>query len=262
MRVAPPHYVVMYPRLFVARPAYNIRMLTDVARANQDHVFPANGDISLVRNAHYSNHRKQLEYILRHPYNSVEADVRLRDGVAVLAHDKGAKVELTFEEWATAVSSSGRMLRIDFKESKALPEVVRIIRKLGITADKLQFNFSVVSPREGSSYLAVPELQKLRRDFPESWITFNLPKPTMEVFAQLGQVGKQVGGRMCVSFQPKEVSVAAISAIHGYGMRINIWNDATQWGPDNVALETKRLRDLGIDGMIDLRRMDDPLIKN
>lgn len=234
--------------------------LVALAKLHPEFAFPSGGDISLALNAHYSNRRGQLAFALAHSYNCIEGDVRLSNGVAVMTHDRGRASELTFAEWATTIAVSGRMLRIDLKESRALPEVIKTLRKLGIPGGRLQFNVSVIPPWE-SSHMNVKDIQSLRREYPDAWITFNVPAPLSAVFKVLGNAGHTVGGRIGVALQPPEASPGAIKQLHGLGLRINIWNDASKWAPQDVAAEKARLRDLGIDGMLDVRGSHDPLLR-
>ena len=39
---------------------------------------------------------------------------------------------------------------------------------------------------------------------------------------------------------------------------VSIWNDPRSYVPDDEELETRRFREMGVDGMIDLRGKDEP----
>lgn len=229
-----------------------------LAAAHPEYEFPRHAPLSAAHNAHYTNTRAQLAYALEHSYNELEGDVRFRDGIAVMAHDSDRAADLTFEQWAIAVARSGRMLRIDLKDIKALPGVMATVKRLGIPADRLSFNVSVYMPFMSSNASAT-QLDDLRARFPESYITFNLPFPALPGYWLVEHSAHRVGGPTGVALMGQLATASAIAHLRKHGVTVNVWNHPPLWAPEDVAAETARLRALGVDGQIDLRREDDPL---
>ena len=220
--------------------------------------FPSGAHPSAIANAHYTNTRAQLAFALAGPYNSVEGDVRMSGGRPVMAHDSGGAADLTFEQWALLASRAGKHLRIDLKEASALPEVAATLERLGVDSGTVTFNVGVLAPW-GSASVPVETIRALRARFPKSWVTLNLPLPVGPGFVLAASVARQLG--------PERLGVAITAGLaHARDVRylrrhfavVNAWNMPQLGDPDVPAL-TARLRAMGVNGMVDLRRRDDPL---
>jgi glycerophosphoryl diester phosphodiesterase len=227
-------------------------------RAPAAHRFVPGSHPSTIHNAHYSNTRAQLAYALAGEYNSVEGDVRLRDGVPVMSHDPKAAVDLTFEQWATIASRGGKHLRVDLKESRAIPEVVAALDRIGVPSGSLTFNVGVLNPWS-SATATIETIQQLRQRFPDAWVTLNLPVPLGPGYLLAARVARQLGSHhLGVAITAGLTRAADVHLLRRSFEVVNAWN-LPQLGNPDVAAMTARLRAMGVNGMIDLRRREDPL---
>ena len=227
------------------------------AGAPADQRFTPGDHPSTIRNAHYSNTRAQLAHALAGPYNSVEGDVRVRDGVAVMKHDAGAAYDLTFEQWALLASRAGKHLRIDIKEPAALAQVAATLERLGIPPGSVTFNVGLDTP--WSKGTSVDSIRALRARFPDAWITLNLPMPFGPGYLLAVRAAKAIGGdHLGVAVMGGLAHRGDIQFLRGAFAVVNAWNLPLLGDPD-VAGMTAKLRAIGVNGMIDLRRKDDPL---
>lgn len=239
-------------------PGPDVPGLLELARARPELAFPRNGHLGVASNAHYANTRAQLAWALKGDYNSLEGDVRLVDGVPVMAHDPGRVHELTFEQWAGVAAASGRMLRIDMKEARALPHVEAVLRRLGVPHDLITFNVSVDAPWT-SSNMPVHAVRQLRERFDGCWITINTPVPMQLGYDLVARAARHIGGdRVGIALLAERVTAPLVAHLRR-DLVVNVWNMPGAWSPVDVAAERARLRSLGVDGMIDVRRADDPL---
>lgn len=228
------------------------------AGAAPQHRFTPGAHPSTIRNAHYANTRAQLAYALAGPYNSFEGDVRVVDGVAIMVHDKGAAADLTFEQWALLGSSAGRHLRIDLKESGALPQVADALERLGIDSSTVTFNVGVHAPWSPAN-VSVDAIRALRARFPRAWVTLNLPLPLGAGYVLAARVARQLGSeRLGVAIMAGLTRAADVAMLRRSFAVVNAWN-VPQLGDLDVDQMTAKLRAMGVNGMIDLRRRDDPL---
>lgn len=231
------------------------------ATAPPEHRFAPGGHPSTLRNAHYTNTRSQLGYALAGRYNSVEGDVRIRDGLAVMQHDATGRADLTFEQWAALAARAGKHLRIDVKEAASLPAVEATLARLGIASDRVTFNVAVYAPWT-SADLPVAAVRALRERHPASWITLNVPLPLHAGYALAGRAARRIGGgRMGVAVQAALARRGDVALLRRSFDVVNAWNEPLLSQPDDPARTSARLRAAGVNGMIDLRRRDDPLAR-
>lgn len=211
-----------------------------------------------MRNAHYANTRSQLAFALSGPYNTVEGDLRMRDGVPVMQHDDISRRDLTFEQWAILVHRAGKHLRMDFKEATALAPVEAILRRLGIPDDVLTFNVSAALPwSEG--HVPVDDVVALRAHHPGSWITINLAVPDGPVYRYAACVARRLGPeRLGTTVLAGFVNEPEIRRLRSAFEFVNAWNVPSLKALD-IATESARLRAIGVNGMLDLRVQGDPL---
>jgi len=261
MSSARPVVALGLPLLLVAAPVPtgpSLEELTRLAGAHPDQAWPLDAHISTAHNAHYSNTRAQLAIALSGEYNSLEGDIRVRDGVAVMAHDSGRVPELTFEQWATLGARSGKMLRVDVKDAGALASVVDTLDRLRVPHERITFNLSVEQPWSGAS-VSMRAAKAVRHLFPAAWISLNRPLPGTLGIRAVIEAGQALGGKVAVAMRAPGVDPDDVRRARAGGITVNIWNLPLLWQPANVAAETARLRALGVNGQIDLRRRDDPL---
>ena len=239
-------------------PVPSLAQLADLAtRAPASERFTPGAHPSTIRNAHYANTRAQLAYALAGPYNSAEGDVRVRNGVAVMQHDSDAAHDLTFEQWALLAARAGKHLRIDIKEPGALAKVADTLERLGIPAGAVTFNVGLATP--WSKGLSVEAVRALRSRFPLAWITLNLPLPLGPGYLLAARAARAIGSdRLGVAVMAGLVHRGDIELLRRSFAAVNAWNLPLLGDPD-VAAMTAKLRGMGVNGMIDLRRRDDPL---
>lgn len=228
------------------------------ATADPAHRIAPRAHPSTMRNAHYANTRSQLAFALSGPYNTVEGDLRMRDGIPVMQHDDISRHDLTFEQWALLVHRAGKHLRLDFKEATALRPVEAILRRHGIPDDMVTYNVSAALPwSEGN--VAIDEVVALRARNPGSWITINLAVPEGPVYRYAAFIAKRIGPeRLGTTVLAGFVGADQVKHLRGAFEFVNAWNVPGLRNLD-IAAESARLRAIGVNGMLDLRAQGDPL---
>jgi hypothetical protein len=233
------------------------QLATLADRAPRQWRFPSGAPQSEIRNAHYSNTRSQLAYALAHEYNSVEGDVRLRDGRPVMQHDPKGRADLTFEQWAVLADRAGKHLRVDVKEVAALQPVAAILERLGVDPGRVTFNVGLDMP--WSTGTSIDDVRALRDRFPGCRITLNLPLPLGPGYLLACRAADAIGhDRLGVAVMGNLVHRGDIALLRRHFEFVNAWNLPLLGDPDVAAL-TAKLRSIGVNGMVDLRRRDDPL---
>lgn len=238
-------------------PVPTVSELLALAGSRPDLAWNERDSLAPARNAHFTNTPAQMAHALSGDYNSLEGDIRVVRGVVRMAHDSGKTDGLTFADWARIGAASGKMLRMDIKESAALPEVERIVRSLGIPQHRLTWNITVVTPTSGGN-IPLTTVQALRATYPDSWISVNMPSYDNEGYSLIERAGRAIGGRVAIALRADKATPALISRMR-QSMVVNIWNDPTRWYPRDIPAMTARLRELGVNGMIDLRDPRGPM---
>lgn len=211
---------------------------------------------STLRNAHYTNTRSQLAFALAGPYNSVEGDVRMRDGRAVMQHDSHGRADLTFEQWAMVATRAGKHLRVDVKEPAALAEVTKQLSRIGVPPGSITFNVAIDTPWGAGS--SIETIRALRADWPASWITLNLPLPLGPGYLLAARAARLIGSeRLGVAVMAGLVGRRDVELLRRSFAAVNAWN-LPRLGVD-LDREARRLRAIGVNGMLDLRSSEDPL---
>jgi hypothetical protein len=243
-------------------PVPTLAQLEQIAdHANAAYRFTPGSHPSTMHNAHYGNTRTQLGYALAGPYNSVEGDVRFRDGVPVMQHDHDAPRDMTFEQWATLVARAGRHMRVDVKEHEALAPVVEILERLRVPQGSITFSLGSGLPGT-PSFESVATIRALRDRFPGSWFTISPIVPFGPVYEIATRIAKAIGpARLGITVTAGYVSERDVRKLRGSFEFINAWN-VPQFKPIDIEAETARLRAMGVNGMIDLRRSDDPFAED
>lgn len=229
-----------------ARPvgAHGDAALLALAIARPELAWPLGRDISLARNAHYTNTRNEFATALRGDFDWVEGDVAMVGGVPVMRHRLGDHADLDLARWVQVVARSGRGAKIDVKDAEALPAVLELARRSGIPQHRLIFNVTSLPP---ASLLAI------RRVFPDAIINLSPVADTdltPSDIAELQVAARIAGGRIMFPIRIDLLTPAVVAALRPYG-RVAIWNTPQLWDPRPD--ERDRLRAQGIDGMIDLR---------
>jgi hypothetical protein len=226
------------------------------AAARPELAWEDRASLAPAKNAHFTNTPNQLAYALQNEFNSLEGDIRMVGGIPRMAHDKGKTNGLSFADWAAIGARSGKMLRIDIKESSALGPVEQIVRSLNIPPHRITWNISVAMPKSDGN-IPMSTALAIRNSYPESWISINVPSYDEKGYSTIVKAGAEIGGKIAIALRADKATQPLIARMK-QAMTVNIWNDATQWWPRDIAALTAQLRSMGVDGMIDLRRPDGP----
>lgn len=279
---------------FVAHPATSPEKLEDLfERASQ----PAqrqyrwrDGDsLSKARNAHYTNDVNDLSAGLSGSYNFLEGDVWL-EGAArqipgldhfrepIMAHGPGEVTGLSLEEWLEVGKRSGKGLKIDIKQSAAIPKIIDAVREEGIPEERLVFNADMAFGPGISNDLKfrllnvttdfttdTKEMGSIRKAFPKATIgvglyTKAMPVGTSYTTDQLGRVisiAKELGGPITFPLRAEFVTPNIVERLKPHGT-VSIWNDPKSFNPEDKAVAEQMFRRMGVDGMIDLRSRNEP----
>jgi Uncharacterized conserved protein (DUF2181) len=222
---------------------------------------PANADKRVsgdstrdLQNAHRTNTPEEMLEALKGDYTSFEGDIRMEQGLfghgkrqAIMAHDAWGTDGMALKDWMAIGKASGRKLKMDFKESAALPHALALAKQNQIPDDRLIFN--------GGTSL---DWASVRKDFPGATLAINPPGdgdkgepyedgPIKETIEAAEKWGKPV----IFPLRSDRVTPEVVAALKPYG-EVAIWNAPSKHAPDDVAAETQRFRDMGVDGMIDL----------
>lgn len=238
-------------------------------------------DIADARNAHRTNTFEELKEALEGDFNWFECDVRREgpmrslfhvggDRRPITAHDQYQTNGMLFEDWIAVAKASGRGLKMDFKESEAIDDVLAILKKNRIPDERLILNIGISDPGEASLKSgAIPlrdrpvedsRIQNIRRDFPKAII--NLSPGTSSTTAegkypswqieQMIRYAKASGQPVMFPLRADMVTREIVQALKPFG-KVAIWNDPGSYSPKDVAAEIQIFRSWGVDGMIDIR---------
>ena len=263
-----------------------MRMLGELATSpeQKEHRWVDGAPISEAKNAHYTNTKDELVAGLSKDYNYLEGDVWLEGAVRrlplverfrepIMAHYPNDVKGLTVEEWLKIGLASGKGLKLDIKQSAALPETIKEAKNLGVPGSRLIFNadmaFGPGVKRDlkfrlldaTTDFLTQPdEMMEARKAFPEATIGIGLytkpqSRPTKYSDAQLQQVIKiatEIGGPITFPLRAEFVDKRVVDTLKPHGS-VSIWNHPKSFLPEDFEKATQEFRDLGVDGMIDLR---------
>ena len=276
-------------RKFVAHPALpqeKLERLSELAGSEEQKPFRwRDGDsLSLAHNAHYTNTPEELQKGLQGNFNFLEGDVWLEGAVRqiplldrfrepIMAHDPTAVDGLSLAEWLEIAKRSGKGVKLDIKQSAAIEKLIETVRRSGIPEQRLVFNADVVfgpgmdnSPKLRALDVLTDfrsdteEMLSLRRAFPKATIALGLytaqqPQGTRykpEQLASVIDMACQIGGPITFPLRAEFVDEQTVRTLKPYGS-VSIWNDPRSYLPDDLEAEKKRFREMGVDGMIDLR---------
>jgi hypothetical protein len=215
------------------------------ARAHPELAWNPSTDIAEGRNAHRTNLRAELAIALQGPYNWLEGDVQMgADGTPVMQHSVGDPVDLGVRDWLAVAAASGRGTKLDVKDPKALPGVIAAVLASGIPQGRLIINVGAWSTEL---------LRSIRRVLPDVIVNIS-PAADADLtpadLVQLQLAARIVGGRIMFPVRDDLVTADVVHALAPYG-RIAVWNTPGITNPGPTRAD--RLRELGVDGMIDLR---------
>lgn len=232
-------------------------MMRRAADTRAVHEWNTTYHISLSHNAHRTNTEKELVAALNGKYNWFEGDIRVgSDGTVIMSHDRHDQGSIRTDEWIKIGAASGRGLKFDFKEARAIEPVLKMAKELGIPDERLIFNCTVLDPRGNYANASVEQLQNIRRQFPKAIINISFPLPySAERIYAAAQIAEIVGSPIMYPLRSDQITPAVVRALAVSGI-VAAWNDPAKFSPPDIAFETARLRAMGINGMIDLRQAE------
>lgn len=206
-------------------------------------------DLRAGRNAHSTNTPDELRAAIDSPANWFEGDLRAdAEGKLVMAHDADQEGQgLTFEQWLSIGRVSERGLKIDVKEASALPALLDAVDASGVPDGRIMVNVGAVEPSQA---------REIRERLPHAWIAITPDRSAgdeydAEALAPAVAAARAAGGRVTFPLRWDIASDEAIATLRPHG-RISIWTSRGEGTPDDAAAETRRLRERGVDGVIDL----------
>ncbi|NTX40800.1 hypothetical protein HUA78_40880 [Myxococcus sp. CA033] len=222
--------------------------------------------LSEANNAHSTNTQHDFNKAVKEGKNWVEGDLQMKkDGGMEMNHDDPPP-KLSFQEWLAKGKALGVGVKVDVKfdafkddpakKEAAVKEMVKQVVDSGIPGERLMFS---VNPTEA---------RWIREALGDK-----LPNATMGVNAPDGALTSETAAAMQqhitdnaprpVSFitrykDIKDASPEVIQALKNGKATVSVWNDPGDMSPlieqaDDVVSETKKLKDRGVDGMIDIR---------
>lgn len=224
------------------------------AAAHPDKAWTGSKDIAVARNAHVTNTPAEMLAALQGPYDYLEGDVRMDSRGVVMAHDLGQTSGMTLTQWLQVGQRSGRGLKLDVKEARAIAPILQQVR--GIDDARLLLNVTI-EDANASSIVSAAQLASLRRAHPQAWINLSVTHfpYDQQVLDRMATVADTVGGPIMFPLRAEFVTPEIVQRLRPHG-RVAIWNDPHTFDPTDIAAATARFRGWGVDGMIDLRRPD------
>lgn len=245
--------------------------------------------ISMAHNAHYTNTPEELEDGLTADFNFLEGDVWLEGAFRqiplldhfrepIMAHGPKDVDGLSLGEWLDVAKESGKGIKIDVKQSAAIPKIIKEVKKRNLPDERLIFNADVafgpgiekdakfrIFDLATDFSTSRKEMRELREAFPQATLGIGLytkkqPAGTRYTTEQLDDAidfAGSVGGPVTFPLRAEFVTPQVVARLKPHGS-VSIWNDPRSYLPDDEELETRRFREMGVDGMIDLRGKDEP----
>lgn len=254
--------------------------LHDEATQQTDHWIPGT-PLSQTRNAHYTNTVAEMERALTGNYNWLEGDLGREWGMRklpvlgrfqepIMAHDPYDVNGLTLDEWLAVGVASGKGLKLDFKSSSGLSEILDKVEACNVPDESLMFNSDVIagpgSPRIKGPLVRLfqdrgfnlEQLTEIRSRFPNAVLSLGCltgkqpegTRYTEKELSKLKDLAVKVGGPINFPLRAEFVDESVVDALKPYGT-VSIWNDPSTFKPRPD--EALRFRAMGVDGVIDLR---------
>jgi menorin-like protein len=279
---------------FVAHPAAPQDIMSDLFQKAEhpsqvENRWVDGAPLAQARNAHYTNTSQELQAGLSGHYNFLEGDVTLEAGVRqiplvdhfrepIMAHTPKEINGLTLGEWLDVGKSSGKGIKIDIKQSAAIPKIIQEVRQRELPDERLIFNADVAfgpGLEQNLKFRALDlatdfttsakEMKQIREAFPKATLGIGLytgkqPKGTHYSADQLSEVigfAQDMGGPITFPLRAEFVTPEVVATLKPHGT-VSIWNDPKTFLPENKEIATKRFREMGVDGMIDLRGKGEP----
>ncbi|HZN93586.1 MAG TPA: DUF2181 domain-containing protein [Myxococcales bacterium] len=214
--------------------------------ARPDNEWWAGRPLSEARNAHRTNTKEQFQDALGSNANWFEGDIRkeINSDRMEMRHDEGHESgdNMTLREWLEAGVKTGKGLKLDVKEPGHMKEIMDEVERAGVPQERLMFNLGFGAFEEWGA--------ELRRRFPDAILGLNPPpgdpigkKEAEQWVAQ----ARRLGGPVTFVAHHEKLTDEAIAVLRQHGP-ISVWGS----GVDDVRGTTGKLRERGVNGMIDL----------
>ncbi len=275
---------IAWVRNFVSHrplPAEQRGRLIEEAAADQADRWVPGTPLCQTRNAHYTNTPAEIEQGLKSDANWLEGDVAREWGLRklpligrfqqpIMAHDPCDVNGLSLDEWLAIGVASGKGLKLDFKSSSGLAEILDKVQACGLPDERVMFNSDVIAG-PGSPPIKGPlvrflqdrgfdlaQLQEIRARFPNAVLSLGCltgkQPPGIRYgpreLEKLKDFAVRVGGPINFPLRAEFVDDCVVSALKPYGT-VSIWNDPETFKP--TPEDVLRFRSMGVDGVIDLR---------
>jgi len=246
-----------------------------------------------IKNAHYTNTKVELLEALQDDYNFLEGDIRMYEflgeegqpeQMSVMWHDPLSNRGLSLSEWLRIGNESGRGLKLDVKEARAVDAVIETVKiamqKFGLHEDRLIFNADVIdgpgaygtrlaATFAGSpvnDWLKIEHLMKFHQAFPLSTISIGSitgRRPLGERYSKrqiqtMIAAAKSMGGNISFPLRAEFVDRKVVEQLIPYG-QVAVWNSPSTYTPVSIIEGEQFFRKLGVNGAIDLRFANHPL---
>ncbi|MFO0600340.1 MAG: hypothetical protein U0228_33835 [Myxococcaceae bacterium] len=213
--------------------------------------------LSQVTNAHRTNTVGEMKAALKSDHTQFECDLRAEINPPheiECRHDPGMEVgdNLKLSEWLAIGKASGRMLKLDVKESNRLPDILREVAKSGVPPERLNINLGdTAMDRYGP---------QIRRKFPGALLSINpkgadAPPLTKAQLGRMQDLARKLGPPCSFVLRNDLVTKDVAKTLEPLGP-ISIWNDPGQAGVDVPAKLERQYRAMGVTGIVDLRKSD------
>ncbi len=211
---------------------------------------PKRDDLTKVHNAHHSNTPAEMREALEGDYNFLEGDLRVDSrGELVMAHDGDKEgTGLTFDEWLKIGSAGERGLKVDVKETEAIPELLDRLEASDVPDGRIMINVS-------TSQVDRDDVIDMRQRFPDAWLALN-PSPGddndygPDDLRKVTELADAAGGRVAFPLRWDLVDQTVVDTLRPHG-KVSIWTSKSQGTPDHPGREERKLRDMGVEGVID-----------
>ena len=222
--------------------------------------------IAAANNAHYTNFPDDLEHAFSSDYNYLEGDVWLEGAVRrvpgldhfrepIMAHDPDDVGGLTFEEWYDLGLASGKGIKIDIKQSAAVPKILETIEESGAVPPSLIFNADMAfGPGIEKTWklraldvladfsMQVDEMKKVREAHPDAIIAvghFTAAQPAGTVYTEgtrsneVIEIAQEIGGPITFPLRAEFVTPGVVAKLkpHGDGLGLERSQKLSASGP-------------------------------
>jgi hypothetical protein len=256
--------VLAKPAFGSAPPSAGVPELVKQARATATTslVWRRGRPLSELTNAHRTNTVAQMKAALAGPYSQLECDLRgaLNPPHEVeCRHDPGSEPgdNLTLVEWLRIGKASGRMLKLDVKDSSRLGDILTEAEASGVPAERFNINLGDAAMRAWGD--------EIRRRLPGATLSLN-PRGaangplTAEQTKGLVDLARHLGAPSTFVLRYDQLTDANLKVLEAVAP-VSVWNDPGMKGMDHPGQAAAELKRRGCTGVIDLRPSQSPVQK-